>query len=69
MVMITSRAGDKHREKALDLGVSDYLAKPYDDSELISIVERLSTKEQGTDLQNIPVVPFVSNDLEVIDFH
>lgn len=69
MVMITSRAGDKHREKALDLGVSDYLAKPYDDSELISIVERLSTKDQVTEVQNIPVAPFMSNDVEVMDFH
>lgn len=45
VVLITSRSGDKHREKALDLGISDYLAKPYDDSELISIVERLSKKD------------------------
>ena len=45
LVLITSRSGEKHREKALDLGVSDYLAKPYDDSDLISIVERLSTKD------------------------
>ncbi len=42
IVLITSRSGEKHRDKALDLGISDYLAKPYDDSELISIVKRLS---------------------------
>lgn len=45
VVLITSRSGDKHREKALNMGISDYLAKPYDDSELIGIVQRLSTKD------------------------
>ena len=45
VVLITSRSGEKHREKALDLGISDYLAKPYDDSELISIVGRLSKRD------------------------
>ncbi len=48
VVLITSRSGDKHREKALDLGISDYLAKPYDDSELIEIVKRLSNDDQRT---------------------
>lgn len=46
VVLITSRSGEKHRDKALDLGISNYLAKPYDDSELIAIVERLSKKDQ-----------------------
>ena len=46
IVLITSRSGGKHRDKALDLGISDYLAKPYDDSELIAIVERLSKEVQ-----------------------
>lgn len=45
VVLITSRSGEKHRDKAFDLGISDYLAKPYDDSELIAIVERLSKKD------------------------
>ncbi len=45
IVLITSRSGEKHREKALNMGISDYLAKPYDDSELTCIVERLSTKD------------------------
>ena len=41
VVMITSRAGDKHRQKALQLGVSEYLTKPYDDAKLVEIVNRL----------------------------
>ena len=44
IVLITSRSGEKHRERALALGVSDYLAKPYDDSELIGLVKFLSSE-------------------------
>jgi chemosensory pili system protein ChpA (sensor histidine kinase/response regulator) len=39
--MITSRAGEKHRSKAFDLGVSEYLAKPFDDARLIEVINRL----------------------------
>ncbi len=42
VVMITSRAGDKHRQKAYELGVSEYLTKPYEDSILTEIIQRLA---------------------------
>lgn len=42
LVFITSRAGDKHREKAEELGVTEYLTKPFLDAELIGTVERLA---------------------------
>jgi chemosensory pili system protein ChpA (sensor histidine kinase/response regulator) len=42
VVMITSRAGDKHRQKAYELGVSEYLTKPYEDSILTDIIQRLA---------------------------
>ena len=35
VIMITSRAGEKHRRKAYDLGVSEYLSKPFDESALV----------------------------------
>ena len=41
IVMVTSRAGDKHREKALRLGATDYVVKPYQDKELLSLIRRL----------------------------
>ncbi len=41
VIMITSRAGDKHREKAYELGVSDYLTKPYEDKKLIGTIKTL----------------------------
>ncbi len=43
VVMITSRAGDKHREKAVELGVSEYLSKPFEDAFLIETIKKLST--------------------------
>ncbi|HLA96671.1 MAG TPA: response regulator [Pyrinomonadaceae bacterium] len=42
VVMITSRSADKHREKALENGVSQYLTKPYDDKELIRTIKTLA---------------------------
>lgn len=44
VIMITSRAGDKHREKAFELGVSEYLTKPYEDTKLIEMINVLSEK-------------------------
>ncbi len=41
VVMVTSRAGNKHRQKAMRLGATDYVVKPYQDSELLSLVGRL----------------------------
>ena len=42
VVMITSRSSHKHRQKGVDLGVSDYLAKPFDDKKLIDIIKNLT---------------------------
>ena len=39
IVMITSRTGDKHRERALELGVEHYLGKPYQEKELLEILD------------------------------
>jgi chemosensory pili system protein ChpA (sensor histidine kinase/response regulator) len=42
VIMITSRAGEKHRQKAFDLGVSEYLTKPYEDAKLLDAIKKLS---------------------------
>jgi chemosensory pili system protein ChpA (sensor histidine kinase/response regulator) len=42
VVMITSRTGEKHRRKALDLGASEYLSKPYQDEVLLDLVRKLA---------------------------
>jgi len=49
IIMVTSRVGDKHRAKAIELGVNDYLGKPYQDSQLLAAVERL-LEEKGITL-------------------
>lgn len=41
IVMITSRSGDKHRQRAFDLGVNRYLGKPYQEPELLRHVNEL----------------------------
>ena len=41
VIMVTSRAGEKHRVKALDLGASGYIVKPYQDDALISLIREL----------------------------
>ena len=38
--MITSRSGDKHRKRALELGVKRYLGKPYQEAELLELQAR-----------------------------
>ncbi|MBM3724107.1 MAG: response regulator [Acidobacteria bacterium] len=42
ILMLTSRAGEKHRARALSLGVSDYLVKPYQEETLLAVIRRLA---------------------------
>ncbi len=46
IVMLTSRSGSKHRQKAFDLGVNDYLVKPYREDELLAAVQKAVGGEQ-----------------------
>ena len=48
VVMITSRAGEKHRAKAAELGASAYLVKPYRDGELLELIGRLTGGRLGS---------------------
>ncbi|HZD53468.1 MAG TPA: Hpt domain-containing protein [Woeseiaceae bacterium] len=50
IIMITSRAGDKHRARAIEIGVNDYLGKPYQDSQLLDAIQKL-LEERGISLQ------------------
>ena len=40
--MITSRTGEKHRERALAIGVNEYLGKPFQEAELLETIKRLT---------------------------
>ncbi len=39
IIMITSRTGEKHRDRALEIGVTNYMGKPYQEEELISNIQ------------------------------
>ncbi|WP_320822234.1 Hpt domain-containing protein [Reinekea sp.] len=41
IIMITSRTGNKHRERALSIGVNDYMGKPFQEGPLLDTIERL----------------------------
>ena len=41
IVIITSRSGEKHRDKALALGANAYLSKPYHEEDLITQIKDL----------------------------
>ena len=45
IIMITSRVGDKHRARAIEIGVNDYLSKPYQEANLIAAIENLLGRE------------------------
>ena len=39
IIMITSRTGEKHRDRALEIGVTNYMGKPYQEDELIQNIQ------------------------------
>ncbi len=41
IIMITSRTGEKHRERAMQIGVNSYMGKPYQESELMKNIDGL----------------------------
>jgi len=44
IIMITSRTADKHRNYALELGVNEYLGKPYQEEELLGHIARFVSR-------------------------
>ncbi|WP_314296052.1 Hpt domain-containing protein [Acinetobacter schindleri] len=47
IIMITSRTGEKHRERAFSLGVTYYMGKPFQEAELLANVQELIAAQQG----------------------
>jgi chemosensory pili system protein ChpA (sensor histidine kinase/response regulator) len=47
IIMITSRTGDKHRQRAMEIGVNRYLGKPFQESELLAEIMELSGVRAG----------------------
>ncbi|MBI1358448.1 MAG: response regulator [Acidobacteria bacterium] len=46
IVMLTSRAGEKHRRHAFELGVDAYLIKPFQPDQLVKTLERVARRSQ-----------------------
>jgi chemosensory pili system protein ChpA (sensor histidine kinase/response regulator) len=45
--MITSRTGDKHRQRAFEIGVDRYLGKPYQEADLMrNVMEILQVRRE-----------------------
>ena len=42
IIMITSRTGEKHRQRAMDIGVNEYMGKPYQEQDLIENINMLA---------------------------
>ena len=41
IIMITSRTGDKHRNRAMGIGVNVYMGKPYQEPKLVAVMKEL----------------------------
>ncbi|HWM70463.1 MAG TPA: Hpt domain-containing protein [Steroidobacteraceae bacterium] len=48
IIMITSRVGEKHRARAIELGVDDYLGKPYQEAQLLDAIAPLVERRRAT---------------------
>jgi len=40
-IVLTSRAGEKHKQKALEMGAQDYLVKPFEEQEMLDALKRV----------------------------
>lgn len=41
VIVLTSRAGDKHRQKAMEMGAQGYLVKPFEEQEMLEALKKL----------------------------
>ncbi len=44
IVMITSRTADKHRNHAMEIGVNEYMGKPYQEEQLLALIRQYTAK-------------------------
>ena len=44
IIMITSRTAEKHRSHAMELGVNEYVGKPYQDEQLLALIAKYAGK-------------------------
>ncbi len=46
IIMITSRTGDKHKERAMAIGVTDYMGKPFQEEKLLGSINNIMGKRR-----------------------
>lgn len=46
VIMLTSRASDKHRRKAEELGVNHYMTKPFQEDEFLGLLREMASRRQ-----------------------
>jgi len=46
IIMITSRTGEKHKERAMAIGVTDYMGKPFQEEKLLSAINEYTGQGQ-----------------------
>ncbi|MEL0068107.1 MAG: response regulator, partial [Gammaproteobacteria bacterium] len=47
IIMITSRTGEKHKERAMNIGVEDFMGKPFAEDALLQRIDELIAKKRG----------------------
>ena len=47
IIMITSRTGEKHKERAMSIGVEDYMGKPFAEDKLLKTIESLISRKRS----------------------
>jgi chemosensory pili system protein ChpA (sensor histidine kinase/response regulator) len=59
VLVVTSRAGAKHRDRAMKEGASGFLTKPVQEDQLIATVESLigSNNDKGRSVARVPALP------------
>ena len=51
IIMVTSRSGKKHRDKAFELGANDYMVKPYQEEDLVALIKQITGSKSDISLQ------------------
>ncbi len=49
IIMITSRTADKHRNHALEIGVNEYMGKPYQEEQLLTMIRQFTRRKSATE--------------------
>jgi two-component system phosphate regulon response regulator OmpR len=62
ILMLTARSEPDHRVKGLEIGVDDYMAKPFEPKELLLRLNRiLKPRQQTAEVEDVRIGPFTLN--------